>query len=138
MSERFGLPVGYSAEEAVDAVTCGPYGENTIVTPVTHLDGRQVRLTVNESVHYCPHPVKSKYYIYDRDAMFHPLVLGRELNDDQRLCIEDTLREYGVGADFEMSPPLIFVESDSQLIGEAVTRLAKAIEAVSKLSGVSS
>ena len=93
---------------------------------------------MGESVQYCPHPVKSNINIHDQDdVMLHFPILGSELSDDQRLRIEEILMEYGIHADLQKGAPRISVETDSQLIGEPVRRLAEAIRAVSEYARAS-
>ena len=136
LHERFSLGEGYSIREAQGPVTCQPFGEKTyeVLAPITHPDGRKIRLTVDESVQYCPHPVKAEYLIHDQgDAMGSFGLFGTQLSGDLKKRVEDILTAHGVRADFEKGSSHIFVESASPLIGETVTRLSAACRAVSKL-----
>ena len=56
------------------------------------------------------------------------------MSDELKLRIEETLVGYRVCSNFEEEPRLISVESDSQLIGGAVTRLVEAIRVVSEMA----
>ena len=134
---RFNMADGYSIWAGAGQVTCQPFGEETyeVLTPMTDHDGAEIRIMVEESVHYCPHPVKAEYHIHDQgDTMRSPHLLRTQISGDLKLRIEKILAEYGVCADLEAGSPSIFVKTDSQLIGDAVVRLAGAIRAVSKLT----
>ena len=89
---------------------------------------------VEESIQYCPHPVRAEYHIHDQgDTMRSSDPFNTQISSDLKLRIEKILMEYDVCADMEASSPSIFVKTDSQLIGDAVTRLAKAVRATSDL-----
>ena len=133
---RFNLADGYSIWAGAGQVTCQPFGEETyeVLTPITDHDGTVIRIMVQESVHYCPHPVKSGYHIHDQgDTMRSPDLFRTQISNDLKLRVEKILVEYGVCADLEAGSPSIFVKTDSQLIGDAVTRVTKVVAAISDL-----
>ena len=133
---RFNLAEGYSIWAGAGQVTCQPFGEETyeVLTLITDRDGTEIRIMVEESVHYCPHPVKAEYHIHDQgDTMRSSDPFRTQISSDLKLRIEKILSEYGVCADLEASSPSIFVKTDSQLIGDAVTRMARVVRAISDL-----
>lgn len=96
---RFNLADGYSIWAGASQVTCQPFGVETyeVLTPISDHDGTEIRIMMEESVHYCPHPVKAEYHIHDQgDTMRSPHLFKTQISGDLKLSIEKILTEYGV------------------------------------------